>query len=88
MVDPYSCYICGVKNNMKIVKHKYRQLVEIHHISFKVDDGKDTPENLIPLCCNCHTKVHEELIKLDRWYFSTRGWVFHYFDENGNEIWK
>ena len=57
--------------------------MEIHHIIHKADGGKDTYENAIPLCFNCHadmgkTDPHhpkgreytaEELkIHRDRWY--------------------
>lgn len=86
--DPYTCYICGIKNNMdRKVKKKFRNIVECHHIVERNEGGLDTPENLLPVCSNCHSKIHEGMLKLDKWYYSTRGWIFHYYDESGKEVW-
>jgi len=32
--------------------------VDIHHIKFKSQGGKDEIDNLIALCRNCHNKAH------------------------------
>ncbi len=31
---------------------------QIHHIKSRGSGGHDTPENLIHLCVECHTRVH------------------------------
>ena len=45
------------------------EAVEIHHITFKSQGGSDVPQNLAPLCRDCHNRAHginsrEERIKL------------------------
>lgn len=89
LCDGEKCYICGVINKRTLIKKtkKFRNLIEVHHIIEKNDNGTDSCENLIPVCSNCHSKIHEGIIKLDKWYFSTRGWIFHFYDELGNEVW-
>ena len=32
--------------------------VDIHHLIFRSQGGKDTPQNLMALCRECHTKAH------------------------------
>ena len=32
--------------------------VQLHHIRYISDNGDNSYENLIPLCPNCHSKVH------------------------------
>lgn len=89
LCDPHKCHLCLVNNNIhQKVKKRFRSIIEIHHLIERNDGGTNTPENLIPICSNCHSKVHEGLIKLDKWYFSTRGWIFHYWDETGKECWS
>ncbi len=34
--------------------------VDIHHLLFKSQGGKDEIENLISLCRECHTKAHND----------------------------
>lgn len=42
------CCLCG----------KYVGInIELHHIKQKADGGKDTEDNCIPLCFNCHAEV-------------------------------
>ena len=40
------------------------------------------------ICANCHTKVHTNLIKIDKLYPSTKGLLLHYWDESGKEYFK
>ena len=89
LVDPYTCHICKFSIDLKLRKKKsFRSSVELHHIIEKNDKIINTSENLIPVCSNCHSMIHEDIIKLDKWYFSTRGWIFHFWDQNGKEQWK
>lgn len=32
--------------------------VDIHHLTFKSQGGKDEVENLAPVCRNCHNEAH------------------------------
>lgn len=48
--DGYKCHIC--KNKKKGVK------LEVHHIIFRSNGGSDDADNLITLCHDCHTKLH------------------------------
>jgi 5-methylcytosine-specific restriction endonuclease McrA len=34
--------------------------IDIHHLIFKSQGGKDVIENLIALCRDCHNKAHNE----------------------------
>lgn len=45
--DEYKCRVC-----------KFRQNLQVHHVLFRSFGGKDTSENLITLCMDCHTSVH------------------------------
>ena len=46
--DGYKCQHCKAQ---KVKLH-------VHHIVFKSKGGTDTPDNLITLCSDCHSKVH------------------------------
>ena len=39
-----------------------RRAVDIHHIKYKSRGGTDNIENLIGLCRDCHTDVHNEIL--------------------------
>ncbi|WP_208459094.1 HNH endonuclease signature motif containing protein [Paraburkholderia sp. BCC1876] len=45
-------------------------MFELHHITYVAEGGKDTADNLIALCPNCHTRVHTKEIHAD----SVRAW--------------
>jgi hypothetical protein len=47
--DSYTCQKC---------KNKKGKL-HVHHIIFRSKGGTDSPENLITLCEDCHTKLHK-----------------------------
>jgi len=47
--DNYTCQKC---------KNKKGKL-HVHHIIFRSKGGTDTPDNLITLCEDCHTKLHK-----------------------------
>jgi hypothetical protein len=73
------CYFCPVND--------YSWL-HLHRILPGEDGGIYTDFNTITVCANCHERIHDGQIKIDRKYFSTSGkWVLHYF-ENGEEFWQ
>jgi len=45
--DGWRCQACGSMNNL-----------EVHHIQFRSQQGRDTEENLIILCWQCHKQTH------------------------------
>src|SRR5947207_475788 len=54
MRDGYTCQQCG-KRNVRL---------EAHHIVFRSNGGKDTLENLLTLCDQCHHHLHQGKITL------------------------
>lgn len=61
--------------------------LDVHRILPGEKGGRYEDLNTVTSCSNCHRKIHEGKIKVDRMYYSTKGWVLHYFDENGEEHW-
>ena len=59
--DNFTCQDCG---EFKAYKNKYGVYIpidnglEVHHIRPVSEGGSDSPDNLITLCHNCHTKRH------------------------------
>jgi hypothetical protein len=58
------------------------ELLDVHRIIEGKDGGEYTEFNTVTVCSLCHRKIHAGLIKIIRKYYSTKGWVLHYFDEN------
>lgn len=83
LCNPDICYFCDAVGNPE--NTSFRSIIEIHHIIEKNQGGKDESGNLIPVCSNHHSLIHEGKIRIDRWYFSTGGWVLHWYDSNGVE---
>ncbi len=54
MRDGYTCQHCG-KRDVRL---------EAHHIMFRSNGGKDTLENLLTLCDQCHHHLHQGKITL------------------------
>lgn len=77
------CYFC--KNN------DYVQL-QVHRINFEAAINEYTDFNTIVVCANCHCRIHDGQIKIDRKYYSTSGkYVLHYWineGENTKEFWE
>jgi hypothetical protein len=74
------CKICG-ENDIDVL--------ETHRIKFGCDGGKYVPGNTATLCCNCHTKIHKDKIKIQGKYYCTDGtWKIIYTNEQGKEIIK
>lgn len=72
------CFFCG--------SDEYCTL-DLHRIIPGCEGGRYTRHNTVCSCSNCHRKIHEGKIKIDRRYPSTKGWVLHYWDESGKERW-
>lgn len=72
------CKFCG--------EEEYCTL-DVHRIMPGEDGGRYENLNVVTCCSNCHRKVHDGKIRVDRMYPSTKGWVLHYFDEQGKEHW-
>lgn len=43
---------------------EFVECLDLHHIVSKKKGGKDSPENLLLLCCNCHFAFHRGRIEL------------------------
>lgn len=73
------CYFCDENDYCKL---------QCHRIHEGKDGGKYTDFNVITVCANCHLRIHDEQIKIDRKYFCSNGkHVLHYWDEN-KEYWN
>lgn len=72
------CYFCG--------ESEYCAL-DVHRIVPGEMGGEYVDLNTVVCCVSCHRKVHGGKIKIDRKYYSTKGWILHYFDEKGEEHW-
>lgn len=77
------CFFCNEKDYA---------LLHVHRISFEDEVNRYTDFNTIVVCANCHCRIHDGQILIDRKYFSTNGkYVLHYWIVNGNskeEFWK
>lgn len=54
--DNYTCQCCGKKHT----------LLEVHHIIWRSKGGSDDEDNLITLCHDCHSRVHEGLLVINK----------------------
>ena len=54
--DNYTCQVCGKKHTR----------VEVHHIIYRSQGGTDDEHNLITLCEDCHSKVHNGTLILGK----------------------
>lgn len=70
------CKFCGEKDYCTL---------DVHRI---IEGTLYTDHNTVTTCANCHRKIHDGKILIDKKYFSTMGWILHYFDEDGKEHWK
>lgn len=63
-------------------------VLDCHRIVEGADGGEYTDFNTVVVCANCHRRIHDEQIVIDRKYFSTSGqYVLHYW-EDGEEFWR
>jgi hypothetical protein len=61
-------------------------LLDCHRIIPGEEKGRYIKSNVTVACSNCHRKIHDGQIKIDRWYPSTAGRMLHYWLD-GQEIW-
>ena len=54
--DGYKCQICGQEHGK----------LEIHHIIFRSEGGSNSIDNLITLCPECHHKIHQGELTIDK----------------------
>ena len=54
--DKYTCQICGKKHTR----------LEVHHIIYRSQGGTDDEDNLITLCEDCHEKIHNGELVLNK----------------------
>lgn len=54
--DNYTCQCCGKKNTR----------LEVHHIIYRSNGGTDDENNLITLCEECHSGVHDGTISINK----------------------
>ncbi len=60
------CQLCG--NDAPFIDNNGYPYLEIHHIEWLSKDGKDTVDNTVALCPNCHRKMHILDLKKDKTY--------------------
>ena len=48
--DKHTCQMCGKKTGQ----------MHAHHVIWRMNNGSDTPENMITLCDQCHDKAHKK----------------------------
>lgn len=61
----YKCYSCGKRQTENLTKFKKVRKLSVHHIDFDKQQGCDGKGwKLIPLCLECHGKIHWDKISL------------------------
>jgi|688.fasta_scaffold08426_19 predicted HNH restriction endonuclease len=73
------CYFCGLAEY---------GLLDVHRIVPGEEEGQYTHFNSLCLCSNCHRRVHDGQIKIDRKYSTSLGKTILHFWENGVEKWQ
>ena len=66
------CHFCGCDDYA---------LLDLHRIIHGEDGGEYKEGNVACCCSNCHRRIHDGQIIIDRWHMSTKGQVLHYFIE-------
>jgi len=60
----WRCEVCGRKFSEGF-------LLEFHHITFTSWGGKDTEDNCLIVCLDCHLKLHLDAVELDPRQFAS-----------------
>lgn len=73
------CFFCPVNDYA---------CLHVHRIIPGENNGIYDDFNTIVSCSNCHNRIHDGQIVIDRKYMATnrRGWMLHFW-ENGVEKW-
>lgn len=71
------CFFCDIDDYA---------LLDVHRIIPGEKGGTYTEANTVVCCANCHRKIHNGKIVIDRKYPSTGGVVLHYW-EGKEEKW-
>jgi len=61
------------------------EVLEVHRIIPGSEGGKYTKLNSVSICSNCHALVTAGKIEICGWLYSTKGWLLHYIDIEGEE---
>lgn len=73
-----ACYFCKTQDYA---------VLDCHRIIPGEEGGVYTDYNTLTTCSNCHRKIHDGQIKIDRKYLHSSGkWVLHYWDETGEHF--
>ena len=73
------CYFCDVNDYA---------LLDVHRIIPGEKGGKYTAINSLVVCSNCHRRIHDGQIKIDRKYLTTAGNYILHFWEGNEEKWQ
>jgi hypothetical protein len=63
--DRNKCYFCGL---VGVKSNTSRNLIERHHLVERHEGGSNEPTNLVACCSTCHSRIHLNIIKIDKWY--------------------
>lgn len=68
----YECDICGKVN-----------ILEQHHINGRKFDNCNDWWNIANICADCHTKIHNGIIIVEKWISTTEGkkLIWHNYKE-------
>jgi hypothetical protein len=85
LVDKYAfkkssgkCYFCSINDYA---------LLDVHRIIPGEKNGEYTNVNSLCVCSNCHRRIHNEQIIIDRKYQTSSGCTILHYWENGEEKW-
>lgn len=68
------CFICGKDEEDNITSLDIHQKLSVHHIDMNKNQGcNDTDWSLVPVCLNCHGKIHNDLWKNRIKYLINKG---------------
>lgn len=65
----------------RVCKTDLYELLDVHRIFPGSDGGRYIESNVVCLCSNCHRKNHAGLLTIDRWYYSTGGYLLRIIEE-------
>ena len=73
------CYFCEIADYA---------LLDVHRIIPGESGGKYTEINSLVVCSNCHRRIHDGQIKIDRKYYTTAGTYILNYWEGSEEKWN